>query len=331
MAIKIDERDCVIVVKDGIGLYRPAEEHCYFFHFQQQLQPESRIKTMVPMKDGIILLALEGENFIREYRLDSEQTIAVEVRTVKCGGADSNCIEMHPSGLFYASCSGTSGTTSIILRESGEILCQKLLHGRHGPNVHRQTWSHPASLCFDSSGNFLLICDTGNDAVDLFEIGEGQMYWHQSMPLRPGSCPIEIVYGNDGYFYVLSDGLESIYCCKLNRDKRCMIPLRIVQPLSEFYIGLDVSCRNMRYSRRKNKLLFILPQGQGIGVFQIENGNAIKKSWLSLPMEISYMEQIGESIFFTAKNEVYRMIKGNHNKCFEMRSNILAFGKIHGE
>ncbi|WP_181995517.1 beta-propeller fold lactonase family protein [Clostridium sp. AM58-1XD] len=165
------------------------------------------------------------------------------------GGGEASCILALSDKHCLIAANGRSGLiTAIHLNQDGSIGSiqdQKPLPGRHGPDRRRQLWSYAGGLAADFDGTGFFVCNQGNDMITMAEIEKnGKIIFGSSISLRPASCPSEIMTAEGKHVVLaLSNGIESITCFKYG--EKSLIPFQIVQPLPQYYTGLNVSCHHM--------------------------------------------------------------------------------------
>ena len=155
---------------------------------------------------------------VSSFRLD-RSTGSLEAAGHQSSRGDGPCfvsIDATGRSAFVADYAGGSfaayqlAVDGALLPATGTLHCKGTAAcGAHGPNHDRQDGSHPHCATLSPDNGFVLVCDLGNDVVDVFNIRPesatplGPLH---SFPTRPGSGPRHVAFHPNGHWlYVLHE------------------------------------------------------------------------------------------------------------------------------
>ena len=135
------------------------------------------------VRDRRLLYAVsEGDattSAVLTFMLDAATGGLRAIGSVPSAGAGPCFVAVHPTGESAYVANYNSGTvTSFRVQDDGSLsqpvesvdFQHGKLFGHHGPDVNRQTGSHPHCATVSPDGRFLLVCDLGNDTIAVFPI-----------------------------------------------------------------------------------------------------------------------------------------------------------------
>lgn len=299
-----------------------TEDGCAVFHYvtgqldriyDKSIQTCGGVSACVFVAPNSLYLSCEGRNIVEWYALDRDRTGISSMGKLFCGGADSQFLTASSHGQYIVSLSYHSGTVTCLaldgdMRDHDE--CYILEHtaspGKQGPDRFNQLWSHPASACFTEQEDYLLVADSGNDAVNVFRSGADRKLAHvSSMSVRPGCRPMEIVRGENDWFYLLSTGIEYLYACRFDRQKETLKIEKILSPLPYDYTGLDCSCGHLQYSEQSNRVMYY---SRGMKKVAYADAEGEDFMWYDVPSPVTDIVCTGDAdiIFYESTARVIR-------------------------
>jgi 6-phosphogluconolactonase len=159
--------------------------------------------------------AATGDGNISALRLNHATGDVHLINTISARSPGSCYISIDRTGrLAFVANYGGGSLTTLSLNSDGSLSsqppalygCKTHPCGTPGPNAARQDAPHFHCATVSPDNAYVLVCDLGTDAIEIFPISPGQIQPPQRIPTRPGSGPRHVAFHPNGrWLYVVHE------------------------------------------------------------------------------------------------------------------------------
>ncbi len=133
---------------------------------------------------------------------------------------------------------GGAGTTLIPLDEHGELQpnISQIVHKGSSADPRRQTRPHPHGIAISIDSQFACVADLGNDHVEVFRIGGGELKPHAFWKASPGAGPRHVSFHQNGkWLYCINELDSTIDVLEFETAKGQLRSIQTISTLPESY------------------------------------------------------------------------------------------------
>lgn len=209
---------------------------------------------MLDQQKRYLYCVYEHLNEVSAFRIDEQTGQLTWLNTQPSGGDTPASLTLDPTNCFVLVANYNSGTlTTFPILENGSLgsLCNSIqLSGQLGPDPIEQTTSHPHQLCFDPTGQYLMVPDKGLDEVFSFkfEAENGRLIPNSppSVKTQAGAGPRHLAFHpNAALAYVINELDSTIISFKYDAQHGQLEFLQLVSALPADFSGTNTTAEIM--------------------------------------------------------------------------------------